>query len=62
MHRWIAAIFMICVVITFFVLQGDSPPEWVNYLPLPALFLLMITGTYLFALPYFAKRGKTSGE
>jgi membrane protein CcdC involved in cytochrome C biogenesis len=34
--------------------QGQPPP-WVTYAPLPPLFLLLLTGLYLFVLPYAAR-------
>jgi hypothetical protein len=52
-HRWMAAIFMV-IVIGIFVALGlrQEPPLWVYYLPLAPLGLLMLTGLYLFVLPY----------
>jgi hypothetical protein len=34
---------------------GEQPAPWITYSPLPPLFLLLFSGLYLFALPYFAK-------
>ena len=34
---------------------GITPVQWVYYLPLPPLFLLLATGLYLFALPCLRK-------
>ena len=34
---------------------GEMPPPYVTYSPLPPLALLMLSGLYLFALPYTAK-------
>src|SRR5262249_61624755 len=31
------------------------PPAWVVYSPLPPLFLMLVTGLYMFALPYLPK-------
>jgi hypothetical protein len=31
---------------------GQMPPPWITYSPLPPLALLLITGLYLFVLPY----------
>jgi hypothetical protein len=55
-HRWTSALFMgIVVVVTILNATGTAERlEWVNYLPLPFLFILMLTGVYLFALPYAA--------
>jgi membrane protein CcdC involved in cytochrome C biogenesis len=55
-HRWLSAIFMLAVIFTTVALAMKTKAMWVNYVPLPPLFLLMITGTYMFFLPYFRKR------
>jgi hypothetical protein len=34
---------------------GQMPPPWVTYSPLLPLALLLFSGLYLFALPYFAR-------
>ena len=56
-HRWLSIIFTLTVVANFaaFALVGE-PPAWITYSPLLPLFLLMFSGLYMFALPYFAKR------
>jgi hypothetical protein len=36
--------------------QGEAPPPWVTYSPLLPLALLLLTGLYLFVLPYAVKR------
>ena len=48
---------------TFAVSQGfgREPAEWVYFLPLTPLFLMLVTGLYLFALPYFSGRRGKSG-
>jgi hypothetical protein len=35
--------------------QGGMPPPWVTYSPLLPLALLLLTGLYLFVLPYATK-------
>ena len=45
-------IFTLTVAANFVVMAFGQPPMWVVYSPLPALFLLLGTGLYLFALPY----------
>ncbi len=58
-HRWLSAIFMVAVIFTSVMLARGNAPMWVNYVPLPPLFLLMFSGAYLFFLPYFGKaRGR----
>jgi ABC-type polysaccharide/polyol phosphate export permease len=56
-HRWMAITFS-AIVFAIFVLMGAGiePAQWVYYLPLPPLFLLMFTGLYMFFLPYVARR------
>jgi membrane protein CcdC involved in cytochrome C biogenesis len=58
-HRWISILFTAIVVAIFAMLgAGQQPVEWVYYLPLPPLFLLMLTGLYMFFRPYFRKRAQ----
>jgi hypothetical protein len=58
-HRWVAVAFTMTVVVTFVVLAQEDPIEWVAYLPLIPLALLLITGLYLFVLPYAGRwRGR----
>lgn len=55
-HRWIAIAFTLTVIANFVAMAVGPPPAWITYSPLLPLFLLMISGLYLFFLPYFAKR------
>ena len=55
-HRWLAILFTLTVIANFIQMRRGSPISWVTYSPLPPLFLLMGTGLYMFALPYFAKK------
>lgn len=54
-HRWVAIAFTLTVVITFVALQQEKPVMWISYVPLFPLALLLLTGLYLFALPYLTK-------
>ncbi len=55
-HRWVSIAFMACVVANIVVMaQGKTPPDWVTYSPLLPLLVLMLTGLYLFALPYISR-------
>jgi membrane protein CcdC involved in cytochrome C biogenesis len=54
-HRWLSAIFMLAVVVTSVALSQEKPEPYMSYLPLPPLFLMMITGVYLFVQPYWLK-------
>jgi hypothetical protein len=54
-HRWVAIAFTVTVAVCFVALTGILP-FWVFYVPLLPLFLLMLTGLYMFALPYVVRR------
>ena len=54
-HRWLSIAFTVSVIVTFVALAQKPPLVWVSYAPLAPLALLLITGLYLFVLPYAAK-------
>ena len=55
LHRWLSIIFTAIVIAIFAALGlGKQPAQWVYFLPLFPLALLMLSGLYLFALPYVA--------
>jgi hypothetical protein len=51
-HRWLSVAFTVSVIVTFVALAQKEPVVWVSYVPLAPLALLLLTGLYLFALPY----------
>ncbi len=55
-HRWLSILFTVTVVVAFVAIAQEQPAEWVFYLPLPPLALLLFSGLYLFVLPYVARR------
>jgi hypothetical protein len=57
-HRWLSIAFTLTVVANFVVLArgGGTPPNWITYSPLAPLALLLLTGLYLFVLPYANRR------
>jgi hypothetical protein len=56
-HRWLSIIFTLTVIANFAVMAvTQPPPPWVVYSPLPPLFLMLLTGLYMFVLPYVTKR------
>ena len=62
-HRWLSIIFTITVIANFVSIASrgtGAPPNWVTYSPLPPLALLLFSGLYMFALPYVAKRRRSS--
>lgn len=57
-HRWLGMAFTVTVIANIVVMavrQGEMPPPWVTYSPLPLLALLLFSGLYLFVLPYAAR-------
>ena len=54
-HRWISVAFVLSVIATTIALAQPEPIMWMSYVPLAPLFLLFLTGAYLFALPYIAR-------
>lgn len=55
-HRWLSICFTLTVVANFVVRIWGEPPAWLTYSPLLPLFLLLFSGLYMFALPYFGTR------
>lgn len=61
-HRWLSIVFTVTVVLNFAARAIDQaePSPWITYAPLPPLFLQLVSGLYLFALPHLAKRHRAS--
>lgn len=52
-HRWLSIVFTVTVIANFVAMAGGgTPPPWVTYSPLLPLALLLLSGLYLFVLPY----------
>lgn len=56
-HRWTSIAFTLTVIANFAVRARGTPPDWITYSPLLPLALLLLSGLYLFALPYFSRAG-----
>jgi hypothetical protein len=54
-HRWVAIAFTVTVIANFITLATGPTPPWVTYSPLLPLAVLLLTGLYLFVVPYGAK-------
>jgi len=46
----------------FAVMAVRQPPSWIVYAPLPPLFLMLLTGLYMFVLPYVTWRGRLPAD
>ena len=54
-HRWLSIAFTATVIANFAAMTQGQPPAWITYAPLLPLALLLLSGLYLFALPYAAR-------
>ena len=54
-HRWVSAVFVLAVIATTIALAQKEPVMWMSYAPLLPLALLVISGSYMFVLPYAAR-------
>lgn len=56
LHRWLSMAFTFGVVAYIVVMQRVTPPAWVGLFALVPLVLLLLSGLFLFVLPY-TRRG-----
>jgi ABC-type polysaccharide/polyol phosphate export permease len=63
-HRWTSAAFTVAVaIVTVVVLTGGGEPaQWVYFLPLVPLWILIPTGVWLFVLPYAGPSRRRVGQ
>ncbi len=54
-HRWLSIAFTVAVLINVVALLQQKQSTWVGLLALFPLIALMLTGLYLFALPYLSR-------
>ncbi len=54
-HRWLSIAFTVAVIVNIVAMRQKEPAIWVGLMALFPLILLLITGLYLFVLPYAAK-------
>ena len=55
-HRWLSIVFTLAVIVNVAAQMQKVESLWIGLLALFPLILLMLTGLYLFALPYAARR------
>ena len=53
-HRWVSIAFTLAVIANVVAMARGEPPFWVGLLALAPLVLLLLTGLYMFVLPYAA--------
>ena len=54
-HRWLSIAFTLAVILNLVFLMQKRQVVWVGLLALFPLILLLVSGLYLFTLPYLAK-------
>ena len=59
-HRWLGMSLIVLTIINIIAFGMGYAIPWLYYLPLVPLFLLMLSGLYMFVLPYLAKREASS--
>ena len=60
-HRWLSLAFTVAVIVNVIAMMQEKQAVWVGLLALFPLVLLLLSGLYLFALPYAAKWRSTRG-
>ena len=55
-HRWVSVAFTVAVVANLVALARNDNAVWGGLVALPPLVFLLVTGLYMFALPYAARR------
>ena len=54
-HRWLSIAFTVAVIVNIVALVREEQAVWVGLLALLPLVLLLLSGLYLFVLPYAAE-------
>jgi intracellular septation protein A len=54
-HRWVSIAFTVAVIVNLVAVEQKKETFWVGFSALLPLILLLITGLYMFVLPYAAK-------
>lgn len=56
-HRWVSIAFTLAVVVNLVALWRQRQETWIGILALVPLLVLLVSGLYLFVLPYRGRRG-----
>jgi hypothetical protein len=54
-HRWLSIAFTVAVIVNMVAVAQKKYTGWVGLMALLPLILLLLTGLYLFMLPYASK-------
>ena len=58
-HRWLSIAFTAAVIVNIVAMVMEKQVVWVGLLALFPLILLMLSGLYMFVLPYVAEQRAT---
>jgi hypothetical protein len=58
-HRWLSMAFTTGVIVYIVAMTRGQPAAWLGLLALLPLILLLLTGLYLFVLPYVRSPART---
>lgn len=61
-HRWLSVVFTAAVLANLAVMGREPIALWVGMATLLPLVLLLVTGLYLFVLPYASRRRGRRGD
>lgn len=53
-HRWVSIAFTVAVIVNIAAMGQGEPAVWIGLLALFPLLLLLVSGLWLFVLPYVA--------
>jgi hypothetical protein len=56
LHRWVSIAFTVAVIVNIVAMVLQQQAVWIGLLALFPLIFLMISGLYMFALPYLTPR------
>ena len=57
-HRWLSIAFTATIIVNIVAMAMEKQVVWVGLLTLFPLILLMVSGLYMFALPYFVREAR----
>lgn len=60
-HRWLGVTLIALTIVNAVAFGIGRAIPWLYYLPLAPLFLLMLSGAYLFVLPYLRRPSRGEG-
>ena len=60
-HRWLSIAFTLAVIANLAALAMGRQEAWIGFLALAPLILLMVSGLYMFVLPYLRRPGAQKG-